>query len=405
MKTDEIKIIITSKPGQDPYRAKMYGSKVIATSTMSAEWAAHAVAKKHWPGKQVTVERVSAGEYRAMLVTEHMKYAPGDRIRFQTDGMPEPSEALVTCVGATGLKLDGNPHLFARWHEIIGKVAVPDSDAAPAAETALAIHCDNCSKPAPVSHCDNCSSIQTLLKRDGVTLNKPDTTADAKCRLTVTLQVGMRADLQTALLMVWGLELSGEKTTPWVTQTAEDLHIGERQVYTYLRAGRLLLSDDFAALPRAAQERLMCGSEKLQILARLLDTGRGNLVCLLEHNDPREINCQQVEDLVKQYLQKLLPPVEPDADEAAEVIEKKMFAQAREALKAVGAIPESKLQDMAKRNGPVTCTNQGIRLAAGGLLAMSSLRPEDTVLALDWKETLQEMLEKLSALTGQKAKE
>lgn len=442
MNTDPITIDIVSKPGQEPYRARMRGTKIIATAMSSAELAVGAVALKHWRGHKVQVKHIRGEEWQA-TVEPGKQYHVGDRISYQTDMMADPGESVVTEIMATGLRLDGKAGaVFARWHEIVGVVPVPAAeDAAPAASAgaapAVAAQDANVgsgeaipASPAgdegqsptfPAAAVDGamrCTSARALCAQArSATLETktPGSQLPALLRrdLQVTLPSGKEAYAAAIRENLDAERLGGVRAAVLIAcqrqeQWPEDNQFGEwlewampalglcrRSACMYLKAGRLLLSEMVLNLNREQQQALLgCTVPKLEQLARL---DQRKLAPLLERNPVASMTRDDIKELVEKYLcttQQLKQRELASVNAAARAV----FTTARDAVRTFAAIPEEKLAEVAKRAGAGLCTAQGVRMTAAGIMALDSIGADEAPLYRDYAETLRECADKLDSL-------
>lgn len=349
----------------------------------------------------------------------------GDRIRYQTEQMAEPLEAVVTQIGATGVRLDGRGSaLFARWHEVVGIVPAPAASISVAqavaerqsptladVSAASAMRCTSAralcaqarsatleTEPSATPAAESSDrQLPVLLRRDlQVTLpsGKDAYAAAIREHLDAERLGGVRAAVLIACLRQeqWPQD---NQFGDWLEWAMSTLGLCRRSACMYLKAGRLLLSDMVLNLSREQQQALLgCTVPKLEQLARL--DGR-KLAPLLDRNPVASLTRDDLKELVDKYLcttEQLKQRELASANAAAKAV----FTAAKEAVQKFAAIPEEQLAEVAKRAGPSLCMAQGVRMAAAGIMALDSMGADQAALFRDYAETLRECADKLDSL-------
>lgn len=350
------------------------------------------------------------------------EYRVGDRIRFQTDLMPEPSEALVVAVGASGVKLDGLVHVFATWHQIIGVVTPAATtevtpvasgfDPVRAAQVAAELEAMEASAPGG-RELDNDSTatggrehelstqnvivpefLSLVVRRDLDITSLPGSVDECAAAVRRYLTEERLGGLRAAVLIAHMRHVewpAKNQYKEWLDWTKEHLGLPERTSTRYLSAGSFLLSQAVASLPSKAQSKVVsCYVKTLEQIARI---EAGHLVPFLEKNDPSAMSFTDVKALVDKYLMTEAQQRQLEAAHAKDA-KKAVVTSVRSMFKSWSAVPDEQLAVLAQSIGSTACAYQGARLMAGGVASLKAGGIDAHFLTV-MRETCEECLEAL----------
>lgn len=246
-----------------------------------------------------------------------------------------------------------------------------------------------------------CSKSAPALARCGVVVDAPSSVEEATAYIRQQLQVGVHTDNRIGVALVWMLEMSGQKVSPFIYDARQTFNVSERQLYTYLKGGRLLLSGEFAGLPDELKKKMVCGVFHLELLAPVAEKGVGVLRYFLEHNDPRAMTREELDLKVDLYMTKLLPEAEKEAAQkkAQEKAKEKSIGELRKALKPLADIPDEELVTAARRVGAARVFDNGLRMVAAAV--DSQIAGEGTVTpeaVAQWRASLEAALAELGKI-------
>jgi hypothetical protein len=282
------------------------------------------------------------------------------------------------------------------WTGLLGdeKPRLQVDDAVTAGRMTEEVTAPRCSEPPSEELTAAEHAAKRALEMVGVVMRKPATAVEALAAGRAEIVSGNQCENRISVLIVWALELSGQKVSAFVKEKSRELAVVERQLYYYLAAGRLLLCPEFASLPDRLKVKAICGSKKMAVLWNVKQAHAGRLGEFLAKYDPRQMNCDEVAEAGWEYEQKMLTDEQlaaknkRDARKAAE----KGADLIRKALKPLGDVADEELTAAARRVGAARVFDHGLRLMAAAVDSQVEAADGGTVSAeavAQWRAALE----------------